>query len=426
MANTKPPRTAPGAGIERRPGPRRKGRAVLARSRTRPGRPRTLAAPLEVQTLKAPGNDGVPELQNGYRVLSFMERTGMEYTETQMHTKPLVAEGGTGSERSGRAHGETDGKLASLARDLASLGHIAIAFSGGVDSTFLAAACARTAPDRTLLIHAVTPFVGTPELESCAREATRLDLPIMHIELDPLSAPEVAANPSDRCYRCKRLLMGSVLEAARAHGCDAVLDGSNADDAGDYRPGMRAVRELGIRSPLMDTGWSKSGGVPCCAPGDTRSGTCRRGPASRRASPAARPLRPRSSKRGRASEDPFTCTPRPPRCSRPPCGRRRPGRGEPGRAGTHRRARGRGTAAPGGPDSRKAASDLPATEAHAVSGALPEPGAVAELAPAPCPRSSTRPRELGARKVRPLAIPYRHGAMIGAGPAESNAPKGDA
>lgn len=343
----------------------------------------------------------MPELQNGYRVLSFMERTGMEYTETQMHAKPLAAEGGTGSERSGRAHGEIDGKLARLARDLASLGHIAIAFSGGVDSTFLAAACARTAPDRTLLIHAVTPFVGTPELESCAREATRLGLPIMHIELDPLSAPEVAANPSDRCYRCKRLLMGSVLEAARAHGCDAVLDGSNADDAGDYRPGMRAVRELGIRSPLMDTGWTKAEERSVLRAWghevwDLPAGACL---ATR--VPCGEALTATKLETVRACEDYLHRLGLPDVRVRLADGVAQVEANRDGLA----RIEGLGDAEPLRPeahDSRKAASDLPATEAHAVSGALPEPGAVA-LPPRDRPRPHGTRRAQGAPPRHPLS-----------------------
>ena len=384
------------------------------------------AGPPDVRVLQTSEDDGARGLQNGYRVLSFMERTGMEYTETQMHAKPLAAEGGTGSERNGRAHGETDGKLARLARELASLGHIAIAFSGGVDSTFLAAACARTVPDRTLLIHAVTPFVGTPELESCAREATRLGLPIMHVELDPLSAPEVAANPSDRCYRCKRLLMGSVLEAARAHGCDVVLDGSNADDAGDYRPGMRAVRELGIRSPLMDAGWTKAEERSVLRAWghevwDLPAGACL---ATR--VPCGEALTATKLDTVRACEDYLHDLGLPDVRVRLADGVAQVEANRDGLA----RIEGLGDAEPLRPaavDSHGAASDLPEAEARAMSDALPEPGAVAEPGGVALPPAIVRAlMELGPREVRPLAIPYRHGAMNGASPTESNAPKGDA
>lgn len=151
----------------------------------------------------------------------------------------------------------TDAKLAALEQLLLSYGRVTIGFSGGVDSTFLAAVCARTMPDRTVLVHLETPFIGSPERASFEREATRFGLPVITVELNPLDDEAVAANSPDRCYLCKRTGFSRILDVAREHGCDAVLDGSNADDAGDFRPGMRALQELGVHSPLMETGWHK-------------------------------------------------------------------------------------------------------------------------------------------------------------------------
>lgn len=148
-------------------------------------------------------------------------------------------------------------KLAELERELMRYESVAIGFSGGVDSTFLAAVCARCMLERTLLIHLDTALISTPERVSFKREARRLGLPIVTLEVDPLSSPTVAANPADRCYHCKHLLFSCLIAEARARGFKTVLDGSNADDAGDYRPGMRAARELGVVSPLMTCGWHK-------------------------------------------------------------------------------------------------------------------------------------------------------------------------
>lgn len=152
-------------------------------------------------------------------------------------------------------------KMQGLIELLRSFGSVAIGFSGGVDSTFLAAVSIRALPPADVhLIHLDTPFVGTPERKSFERERERFERAgarVVAIETDPLADPDVAANPANRCYHCKRLGFQRIVNAACELGVRVVLEGSNADDAGDYRPGTRAVRELDVRSPLMETGWCK-------------------------------------------------------------------------------------------------------------------------------------------------------------------------
>lgn len=132
----------------------------------------------------------------------------------------------------------------------------AVAFSGGVDSAWLlheAAAYGR----RTAAYFVRTAFQPDFELEDARDTARRLGVPLTVLDVDILAVPQAAANPPDRCYHCKRALFTCLLERARADGFPLVLDGCNASDDASDRPGMRALEELGVRSPLRECGLAK-------------------------------------------------------------------------------------------------------------------------------------------------------------------------
>ena len=132
----------------------------------------------------------------------------------------------------------------------------ALAFSGGTDSALLLWAAAQYgAQVRAYFVK--TPFQPAFELRDAQRLAGELSMPLTVIEFDVLSVPGAAANGPERCYHCKRALFTRLIEAARTDGFSLLLDGTNAsDDAGD-RPGMRALRELSVRSPLRECGLTK-------------------------------------------------------------------------------------------------------------------------------------------------------------------------
>jgi uncharacterized protein len=140
---------------------------------------------------------------------------------------------------------------------IAGKGSVAVAFSGGVDSSFLCHAAREALGDRAAAITVVSPMLPRSELDCARRVSAQVGIRHYFVEEDEIDE-EVASNPRERCYFCKKIEFGAILEEARKHGIYTVLDGSNLDDLGDYRPGLRALAELEICSPLREAELSKA------------------------------------------------------------------------------------------------------------------------------------------------------------------------
>ena len=155
-------------------------------------------------------------------------------------------------------HTQALAKLERLRERLRVIGGAVVAFSSGVDSTFLLRVAHEELGDRVVAATARSHSFPNRELDEatafCRAEGVR------HVVIDSeeLDIPGFAENPPDRCYHCKKELFGKLLAFARDNGLAAVLEGSNIDDDGDYRPGRRAIRELGIVSPLHEAGLTKT------------------------------------------------------------------------------------------------------------------------------------------------------------------------
>ncbi|MDI7269446.1 MAG: ATP-dependent sacrificial sulfur transferase LarE [Myxococcota bacterium] len=136
---------------------------------------------------------------------------------------------------------------------------VAVGVSGGVDSgTLLAVAAGALPRDKVLALTASSVAEPPGEVDAAADLARSLGVEHVVVDVDWLGIDGIADNPPDRCYRCKRALFSRFTEVARERGSSALLEGGNTDDLGDYRPGAKALAELGVRRPMIDAGISKA------------------------------------------------------------------------------------------------------------------------------------------------------------------------
>lgn len=135
---------------------------------------------------------------------------------------------------------------------------VLVAFSGGVDSSYIALIASQELGENAVCVLGLSPSVSQIQREEAARIADEFKFNFLKIQTDELDNPNYQANPTNRCYFCKDELYGKLSALAVEEDLKFVLDGSNTDDVSDFRPGRKAAREHGVRSPLIEVGISKT------------------------------------------------------------------------------------------------------------------------------------------------------------------------
>ena len=150
---------------------------------------------------------------------------------------------------------EKEKNLRSLMRDL---GKVLVAYSGGVDSSYLAFVASRELNDNAFCVMGISPSVSALQKKEAENFAKNFGLNYFPVLTDEMNNPNYNSNPSNRCYFCKSELYGKLKSFAVQNGVDFILDGSNADDVSDYRPGRKAAAEKNVRSLLFEVGLTKN------------------------------------------------------------------------------------------------------------------------------------------------------------------------
>jgi pyridinium-3,5-biscarboxylic acid mononucleotide sulfurtransferase len=155
------------------------------------------------------------------------------------------------------SHNPVVAELENLTAIIERMGSTLVAFSGGIDSTLVLKVAYDALGDRAIGVTAVSPTFPAGEIELTRRLSREIGVRHLIHKTDQLKDPEFIRNSASRCYRCKTDLYSGLLPLARRMGLAAICDGTHLDDTGDDRPGMRASREYGIRSPLLESGMGK-------------------------------------------------------------------------------------------------------------------------------------------------------------------------
>jgi len=153
---------------------------------------------------------------------------------------------------------ELKGKLAQLQARVKTLGKVAVACSGGIDSSFLLKFSYDTlGSGKVLAVHAGTTLQTAEDAENLQAVVHAIGCRLLVLEFDPYAWPEFVANPPERCYLCKKKIYQGFLKEIRTQGFKKLIDGTNLDDLSDYRPGLAALKELAVKTPLAQAGLTK-------------------------------------------------------------------------------------------------------------------------------------------------------------------------